>query len=1023
MKIDNSKDTFINSDQALSGVGFKIKASGKAFRAVIDTLYRYKEEAVVRETVSNADDAHRMRDAGKRSQAPSHYTSVYANALCESVQSGWEAPLNAPYLIHTPTSNEPYFEVVDFGTGLPLSKIIGDPVVVKETRPVEVDGHIVEVPTGREEYQFSPEGKVMYTGGMYTTIFDSPKDQDNNQIGGFGLGCKSPSAVSDSYQVETRYNGEKHILFMYEDKSGMPHADLVTSDERGFPAPIPMVEGEYNGMTVRVPVESSRIEKFNRAISKVMRFMEKPFAFSGQRVTINRPNWLYEFGSLKVTGEGSGRHYAVQGGVCYPIEVEMLSENVQMQMANFKTDTYTFFNIGEVAMQPSREDLEYNDPTIEKLEETFLDNLDKMRGFLGSNVRVSSNANIVTRMSIYDKLSSVFRGSLLRSMLPKSLLFPRNNSIDSYKIIDTGDEKAKLQFGASWSLHFNLINCSHEASLGDNIEHSILPKHLYPVEHENVVYPQTIFIFDGVGYLQKFAAYHDALRGKTPVELKERVYATPCATTTSLMEHVWGLLGLSKEAVAEDFSEAIKTKTPRSWYNRKLIALLNNPANAVAITRDMNELVVKEYRAAKADEYKQKLKEVVREGFKQYEVNVVFASDLPKPKAEVKKSWASGVTALRKQFASNVHHKDFEELVNRARGEDKKIPYVLLCRDVVEDGLLLAAKARGLPFNPSREGVFTDFHALNDFIEETDASPHYVSDEIYGIRKGGLPLLKNFPDVFEHYTESRPKIIDVVYSEETLAIVRENLIEHTKRCIDTDGDHKYKLDKLGKLIPGLSDESKYLKQLFKKKPYNRNLMEDYEKLPKDAKDLFNNDPYMERVHKKVLQIEKFWDEKLDYWEKTTQHYTSYKLSGQNCCGDYAIERVCKELELERVYALAGLQRGSVSQELCYNYHKNELESKTLTRLVDEVHDLDIKCKSGLNWLSSGCNILTYHTKHDLLVVVSKGEVNADALKDFLLEGIARYKSDGDFQFDEFEGIINKVVEPEPLQDPETEDEI
>jgi hypothetical protein len=68
---------------------FKIKASGKAFRILIDGLYSDKVTAVVRELISNGIDSHIK--AGK---------------------------VDAPLLIRVPTSMNPTFSVRDFGVGM-----------------------------------------------------------------------------------------------------------------------------------------------------------------------------------------------------------------------------------------------------------------------------------------------------------------------------------------------------------------------------------------------------------------------------------------------------------------------------------------------------------------------------------------------------------------------------------------------------------------------------------------------------------------------------------------------------------------------------------------------------------------------------------------------------------------------------------------------------------------------------------------------------------------------------------------
>jgi hypothetical protein len=73
---------------------FRIKATGKAFRALSDTLYSDKPLAIVRELSANAYDSHAA--AGN---------------------------LDKPFLIHAPNALEPHFSIRDYGVGLTPQEI------------------------------------------------------------------------------------------------------------------------------------------------------------------------------------------------------------------------------------------------------------------------------------------------------------------------------------------------------------------------------------------------------------------------------------------------------------------------------------------------------------------------------------------------------------------------------------------------------------------------------------------------------------------------------------------------------------------------------------------------------------------------------------------------------------------------------------------------------------------------------------------------------------------------------------
>ena len=107
--------------------------------------------------------------------------------------------------VHIPTYGEPHFSVRDFGSGLSFSDVMA----------------------------------------LYTTYFRSTKDSDNTQIGGFGLGSKSPFAVADQFTVTSWHGGQRHDFICYKD-DGLPRVNHISS------AP----SSEPSGLLVQVAAKS-----------------------------------------------------------------------------------------------------------------------------------------------------------------------------------------------------------------------------------------------------------------------------------------------------------------------------------------------------------------------------------------------------------------------------------------------------------------------------------------------------------------------------------------------------------------------------------------------------------------------------------------------------------------------------------------------------------------------------------------------------------------------------------------------
>lgn len=84
--------------------------------------------------------------------------------------------------------------------------------------------------------------------GIYSTYFSSTKAADDNLIGGFGLGSKSPFAITDEFTITSTHNGEHTVVKAFLD-AGSPKLDTISH--------------EYNtnlpsGTKVTIPVPSHR---------------------------------------------------------------------------------------------------------------------------------------------------------------------------------------------------------------------------------------------------------------------------------------------------------------------------------------------------------------------------------------------------------------------------------------------------------------------------------------------------------------------------------------------------------------------------------------------------------------------------------------------------------------------------------------------------------------------------------------------------------------------------------------------
>ena len=231
-----------------------------------------------------------------------------------------------PFEIKLPSYLDPTFHVKDFGTGLSDEQVMT----------------------------------------LYTTYFESTKTMSDDFIGQLGLGSKSPFSYTDSFTVESRYNGTTTIYSCYKNEDGLPSIARLGAVE----------DDVQSGVTVSMSVRKTDFDSFVTASRKaIMYFEHKPnvIGYSG-----------FESYSFKYTSQGTGwavrqndNYYApkgvfvVQGGVAYPVNTEVLFKDYDHFREFSGLNCDLFMPIGSVDVAASREALQYNKRTIANLIDMF----------------------------------------------------------------------------------------------------------------------------------------------------------------------------------------------------------------------------------------------------------------------------------------------------------------------------------------------------------------------------------------------------------------------------------------------------------------------------------------------------------------------------------------------------------------------------------------------------------------------------------------------------------------------------
>jgi hypothetical protein len=243
-----------------------------------------------------------------------------------------------PFHVHLPTSLDSSLRIRDYGTGM------------------------------SEEFIMA----------RYNSYGDSSKNDNNDDIGGLGLGSKTPLAYADTFQVTSWYAGEKKTYIAFLDPQGTPAINGPVTCE---PC------GNETGVEISMAVHANDRSTFINAATTTYYWFEP-------RPIINTPisalTWLTKTDYYGIRANGGYRAvHVLMGPIAYPLNLALIEEALVRQQDDealrkvrslFATSGLCLFApIGSVDITPSRESLSYDKQSIAKIVELLITTADRIR--------------------------------------------------------------------------------------------------------------------------------------------------------------------------------------------------------------------------------------------------------------------------------------------------------------------------------------------------------------------------------------------------------------------------------------------------------------------------------------------------------------------------------------------------------------------------------------------------------------------------------------------------------------------
>lgn len=270
---------------------------------------------------------------------------------------------------------------------------------------------------------------------LYTTYFRSTKDRDNTQIGGFGLGSKSPFAVADQFTVTSWYAGEKRTYVCYK-QDGLPRVNHVSTEGCGTDT----------GIEVRVPLTraSGGFSDWYEQAGKLFRWWPTAptcnIELSAWRATFDMPGFQsdhqVEGGPAWMLRESSLNETTfVMGNVPYRLDFNSLPD---LPPAVKKVLSSVWLAVraplGSVSISPSREALSYDPATIKYLTQRLIWILRDLKQVVEADV--AKQPTLAAARQYVHAYDGIGRGHLMSALKDHIHLTWRGQAINAKESID-----------------------------------------------------------------------------------------------------------------------------------------------------------------------------------------------------------------------------------------------------------------------------------------------------------------------------------------------------------------------------------------------------------------------------------------------------------------------------------------------------------------------------------------------------------------------------------------------------------
>lgn len=236
---------------------------------------------------------------------------------------------------------------------------------------------------------------------IYSKYFASTKRSTNDQIGGFGIGAKSPLAYSDIFDVITIVDGIEYH-YMIHRGANVPRIELINKEP----------SSKERGTEVIIPIKSNAdADKFETEIKSQLRYFDGIQYFGidiDNDYQIIRGKYFI-FNSIDESKK-DGLISMCIGKVRYPLNTDLVFPGFSSYA--LRSNIALYFEVGELSVTMNRESVEYTDKAIQVIQKRFEEAEDELIGIKESLIEKQDTEDLLEALSLSTTSSVTFPGGI-----------------------------------------------------------------------------------------------------------------------------------------------------------------------------------------------------------------------------------------------------------------------------------------------------------------------------------------------------------------------------------------------------------------------------------------------------------------------------------------------------------------------------------------------------------------------------------------------------------------------------------